>query len=158
MADLATPEFLSSLKATYPPETPNSPHLWAIVAAVGFGASNVPEAVPAVFTYALQDLIRSQHATGISGDVAQEEQLLLARKIREAVLQSGLLSGMPRVRVISSSLSLTSCRPSSEMGAPFLICRKVDARVEYSTYELSVKLRSMFSSCFTSAQRGSARK
>ena len=121
MADLATPEFLSSLKATYPPETPNSPpHLWAIVAAVAFGASNVPEAVPAVFTYALQDLIRSQQATGISGDTAHEAQLLLARKIREAILQSGLLSGMPRVRVIPSSLSLASCRPLCEMGAPFL--------------------------------------
>ena len=119
MADLATPEFLSSLKATYPPETPGSPpHLWAIVAAVAFGASNVPEAVPAVFTYALQDLIRSQHASGISKDVAHEEQLLLARKIREAILQSGLLSGMPRVSVIPSFLSLTFCHPSSEIGAP----------------------------------------
>ena len=109
MADLATPEFLSSLRATYPPETPNSPpHLWAIVAAVAYGASNVPEAVPAVFTYALQDLIRSQQGAGISGDAAHEEQLLLARKVREAVLQSGLLSGMPRVRVIPSSLSWTS--------------------------------------------------
>ncbi|TBU39627.1 hypothetical protein BD309DRAFT_416376 [Dichomitus squalens] len=113
MADLATPDFLSSLKALYPPDTPNAPsHLWTVVAAVAFSASNAPNAVPAIFSYALDDLVASQHAAATAGDAAREEQLVLARKVREAVLQSGLLSGMPRVSAAIPSLSAVFWLPS----------------------------------------------
>lgn len=64
---------------------------WFIVAAVAFSASNRPEAVPRVFEQALQDL------RGTGSDKSQE--LLLARKMREALFKSGLISGYPKVRV-----------------------------------------------------------
>lgn len=62
---------------------------WFIVAAVAFSASNRPEAVPCVFEQALQDL-KSE-----GSDKPQE--LLLARKMREALFKSGLISGYPKV-------------------------------------------------------------
>ncbi|KAI1791489.1 hypothetical protein LXA43DRAFT_417851 [Ganoderma leucocontextum] len=110
MADLASPDFLSTLKAAYPPDTPNtSSHLWAVIAAVAFSASNVSEAVPLVFKYALEDLVQSQTQAGTRQDAAHDEQLVLARKVREAVLQSGLLSGMPRT--INSLVALHQVMP-----------------------------------------------
>ena len=116
MADLATAEFLSTLKAIYPFGTPNTPsYLWAIIAAVSFSASNIAEAVPLVFMYVLDDLVKAQRQAGTSQDTAHAEQLVLTRKIREAVLQAGFLCGMPRV---SSLLHVTTRRyfvPPSKM-------------------------------------------
>ena len=67
MADLATAEFLSTLKAIYPSDTSNTPsYLWAIIAAVSLSASNVAEAVPIVFMYVLDDLVKAQKQTGTS--------------------------------------------------------------------------------------------
>ena len=103
---LADPAFLASLKSLCPPslstsdpESPNavSTHLWAIVTAVAFSAANAPEAVPAVFAYELAALSAAQEAAGTPKEEAEAEQLAFARKIREGVLQAGLLSGMPRV-------------------------------------------------------------
>ena len=76
--------------------------LWAVVAAVSFSAANVADAVPLVFQYALDELVRGQQQP--NSDEARSEQLVLARKIREAVLQSGLLSGMPRVSLVFSCM------------------------------------------------------
>ncbi|KAH9857554.1 hypothetical protein C2E23DRAFT_865373 [Lenzites betulinus] len=104
MANFATPAFLASLKAIYPSGGPSTlayagalPNPWALITAVTFSASNAPEAVPVVFKYALEELKEEQRAQGTPDETAAKEQLLLARKIREGVLQSGLLSGMPRV-------------------------------------------------------------
>ena len=72
MADLATPDFLASLRALFLSDSDSDldsasasssssdQHLWAIVAAVSFSAANVAEAVPLVFRYALDDLVRAQ--------------------------------------------------------------------------------------------------
>ncbi len=101
MVDLATPDFLSALKAAYPPDTPNSPsYLSAVIAAVSFSASNIPEAVPLVFKYALDDLVRSQTQAGTPQDAAHQEQLVLARKVREGVLRAAPLCGLPRVSAL----------------------------------------------------------
>ncbi|KAL7282982.1 hypothetical protein ACG7TL_002402 [Trametes sanguinea] len=112
MADLATPAFLDTLKSLYPAHAPSTaahpgalPNPWPLVAAVAFSASNVPEAVPAVFAHALAEL----RARGTEGGAAREEQRVLARKIREGVLQSGLLSGMPRT--INSLIALNEVMP-----------------------------------------------
>ena len=105
MADLATPEFLSTLKAAFPPTAPNTPsYLWAMIAVVSFSASNIIEAVPLVFKYALGDLIQAQTQAGTPQDAAHAEQLVLARKIRETLLRAGLLCGMPRVSTLFHSI------------------------------------------------------
>ncbi|RDX52827.1 hypothetical protein OH76DRAFT_1400070 [Lentinus brumalis] len=109
MAHLATPDFLASIRALYPSTSSCDPNLWAVVAAVSFGASNVAEAVPLVFTWALDELIQAQHRANTPTDAANAEQLALARRIREALLQSGLLSGMPRA--ITSLVALHKVMP-----------------------------------------------
>lgn len=68
---------------------------WYIVAAVAFSASNRPETVPHVFQHVAQDL---------QGERAS--QLLLARKMRDALFKSGLTSGYPRVRYVSYNLAV----------------------------------------------------
>ncbi|KAI0806830.1 hypothetical protein C8Q74DRAFT_1188908 [Fomes fomentarius] len=101
------PDFLSSIKSLFPPASPQTPtHLWPVIAAVSFSASNLPEAVPLVFKQALDDLVRTQQT---AGQTDHDEQLVLARKIREAVLQSGFLSGIPRA--INSLVALHKVMP-----------------------------------------------
>ena len=64
---------------------------WFIVAAVAFSASNRPEAVPCVFKQALQDLK--------NGSYDKSKELMLAKKLREALFKSGFISGYPKVTV-----------------------------------------------------------
>lgn len=111
MADMADPDFLASLRALlpYPDDAPtsretSSPYMWIFIVAVAFSSANVPEAVPEVFKYAVEEVSQVLRVRfGLPEDEIREHQLSIARKIREAVLQSGLLCGMPRV---STSLSL----------------------------------------------------
>ncbi|KAH9918409.1 uncharacterized protein BXZ73DRAFT_105284 [Epithele typhae] len=93
--------FLAHIKALFPPSDAGSvpSTLWAIIAAVAFSSANVPEAVPAVFKSALEDL--DEHDP--------QEQIIFSRKMREAVLMSGLLSGMPRA--INSLVALRDATP-----------------------------------------------
>ena len=89
MAHIATPEFLSSLKRLYPPQSTYVKSPWYAVAAITFSASNCPEAVPLVLEYVLKDLdaIAASH----------EDRLAAARKIRDAVFKSGMICGFPKV-------------------------------------------------------------
>jgi len=101
MAAIASTAFLNHLKVLYPSHGALTPDAviaqpWYLVASVAFSASRHAEAVPAVFQFALNELKMVQ--VGESPDKAQEQQFRLVSKIREALLQSGLLSGMPRVR------------------------------------------------------------
>lgn len=91
MAHIATPEFLTSLKELYPPQSTYVKSPWYAVAAITFSASNCPEAVPLVLEYVLNDL----DAIGAS----HEDRLTAARKIRDAVFKSGMISGFPKVFV-----------------------------------------------------------
>lgn len=93
MSDIATPEFLSRLKAIYPTNTPNSlRNPWFFVAAVAFSASNLPEAVPLVYQHALQSVTSPDSHVGDDATT-----LLLVRKVKDALFKSGLLSGYPKV-------------------------------------------------------------
>lgn len=86
MADIATREFLARLEALYPKQDDGVVSPWSLVAATAFSSSNLPEAVPEVFKYALESL------------KTHEQRLLLARKLRDALFKSGMLSGFPKVR------------------------------------------------------------
>ena len=101
MAHLATPQFLQRLRALYPAQNDTTSHAWYIVTAVAFSASNKPDAAAAVFKYVLNDLEQSN--TGATEDL-EATKLTVAKKTREAIMQSGLLSGYARVgRKIASA-------------------------------------------------------
>ncbi|KAF9012878.1 hypothetical protein BDZ89DRAFT_1077208 [Hymenopellis radicata] len=80
MATIATRELLSRLESLYP----SSDGSWAMVAAIAFSASNAPEAVPEVYKFVSQNL------------KTDEEQLALARKLRDGLFKSGLICGFPK--------------------------------------------------------------
>ncbi|KAI0954683.1 hypothetical protein AcW1_006494 [Taiwanofungus camphoratus] len=121
MADLATDEFLNELKALYPARPLSTPDAvlaqpWYLVAALAFSASHKAEAVPLVFEFVLAELKLAQ-----SPEDAEKagEQRTLADKIREALLQSGLLSGVPLI--IDSLLALHAVMPNE-------LCREATIR------------------------------
>jgi len=93
MAQVATPEFLSHLKSLYPEQPSHLENQWYLAAAVAFSASNLPEAVPFVFQYVMEDLRLEAHLTT---DFANDA-LVLVRKIRDAVFKSAMISGIPKV-------------------------------------------------------------
>ncbi|KAK0202322.1 AhpD-like protein [Desarmillaria ectypa] len=98
MAHIATREFLARLEALYPKQNEGVVSPWSLVAATAFSSSNQPEAVPEVFKYALEGL------------KTHEERLLLARKLRDALFKSGMLSGFPKA--INALGQLHSAVPS----------------------------------------------
>ena len=105
-SDIATPDLLDGLKSLYPVDSESHPNPWYIVAAVGFTAGNLPEAVPIVFQYALDDLRRRRaqdHPENRVQAVVDEEELLLVRRIKDAIFKSGITCGYPRVLPCHSS-------------------------------------------------------
>ncbi|KAF8968314.1 AhpD-like protein [Flammula alnicola] len=84
--------FLNSLKALFPENAGRVGNPWYIVAAVAFSASNRPEAVPRVFEHVLEGL----RAPDGGNTTSKSDEKLLAQKLREALLKSGLISGYPK--------------------------------------------------------------
>lgn len=105
MSTLATTELLTHLKSLYPlrdvARGTNAVlrNPWYIVSAVAYGSSNRPEAVPIVFQHALDDLRQAQAEQQKPAEVARQEQLQLARRMREAILKGGMLCGYSRVNL-----------------------------------------------------------
>ncbi|KAK7688970.1 hypothetical protein QCA50_007661 [Cerrena zonata] len=104
MAHLASPQLLQRLRGLYPTQAGNVSHPWYIVTAVAFSASNKPDAAAAVFKYALEDLETSNTTENLHAT-----KLTVAKKTREAILQSGLLSGY--ARAINSLVALHGVTP-----------------------------------------------
>lgn len=69
---------------------------WYLVASVAFSASNRPEAVPLIFHFVLNEL-KLEQAGNVEGDQTLKEQLQLARRSRDCLVQSGLMCGYSRV-------------------------------------------------------------
>ncbi|EPQ55762.1 hypothetical protein GLOTRDRAFT_128979 [Gloeophyllum trabeum ATCC 11539] len=110
MAHLATPELLDRIKSLYP--TSSSPPATAqeylqnpyfFAAAVVFSAFNYPEAIPAVFQSALND-IKGLRAS-------EDEQRHLVRKIRDALFKCGILIGYPKA--INGLVALYGATPEN---------------------------------------------
>lgn len=109
MALIATPEFLSHLQSLYPPQASAVQNPWYIAAAVAFGASNVPEAVPLVFQHALKE-------------VRSEDKILLVRKTKDALFKSGVICGYPKVSTsISTAHSNAHLDHVSSRSTPLLL-------------------------------------
>jgi hypothetical protein len=80
-------EFLDQLRSLFPGSNTltTSENPWYLVAAVALSASNRPEAVAQVLTHAIRDV--PEHT----------ERIAIARKIRDGLFKSGLISGYPKV-------------------------------------------------------------
>ncbi|PCH38620.1 hypothetical protein WOLCODRAFT_136369 [Wolfiporia cocos MD-104 SS10] len=107
MAELATPEFLDELKAIYLAEAGadvKGVPPWYMVATAAFSSSGVAAAVPIVFKYALDDLKKTY-----DGEELLMHSRTLASKLREGLLASCVLCGLPRV--IESLVALHSATP-----------------------------------------------
>jgi hypothetical protein len=105
VSDIVTADLLDQLKNLYPidPENEEShPNPWDIVAAVAFTGSNLPEAVPIVYQHALNDLRHRQaqdHPEGKTQEEVDADELLLVRRIKDAIFKAGITFGYPRVRL-----------------------------------------------------------
>ena len=100
MAETATIEFLTRLKNTYPSSGSPSPFAqsssnadfanpWFIVAAIAYGASNRPEAVPIIYKFILNDLDSE------GADIETKRRVTTA--LRDAIYKAGIISGYSRV-------------------------------------------------------------
>ncbi|KAF5324755.1 hypothetical protein D9611_004187 [Ephemerocybe angulata] len=111
MSTTITTAFLNQLKSFYPASRlasggTNSSAIsnpWYIVTAVALSASNKPDGVPRVFEHMLSQELKD-HASD-----SQEDRLILARKFREAIFKSGLISGYPKA--INSLVALHEAMP-----------------------------------------------
>lgn len=103
MSELVTADFLTRLKSLYPlRETLRGTSAvlgnpWYIIAVIVYASSNREEGIPYVWHQVLQDLKEAQAAEHKSAAAAHQEQLLLARRLREGLLKAGLLCGYSRV-------------------------------------------------------------
>ena len=100
MAEIATTEFLTRLKDTYPSSGSTSPFAqspsnadfanpWFIVATIAYGTSNRPEVVPIIYKFILSDLDSE------GADIETKKRVTTA--LRDAIYKAGIISGYSRV-------------------------------------------------------------
>jgi len=105
---LLTPALLSSLRSH--PQLPH--HTWYFIAGATLSALNRPDEIPKVFQYVLEK--------GVAGTEEakpdQDEQLKIARKMREALVKGAPIVGLPKT--INALFALKSATPSSLIDEP----------------------------------------
>lgn len=91
LAPIITPALLSSIRST--PRLPH--HCWYYVVGVTLSTINRPEEIPKVLSYALE------HGVGPEGKdrpvTEHEERLNIARRMREGLVKSAAVVGLPKV-------------------------------------------------------------
>ncbi|OJD35693.1 carboxymuconolactone decarboxylase [Diplodia corticola] len=102
-----TPALLHSLRTH--PQLPK--HVWYYVAGVTLSALNRPDEVPALLTYALENGADAcaPAAKGVSESSQRADQLYVARRMREGLLKSAAIVGVPKV--INAILALKKVTP-----------------------------------------------
>ncbi|TCD70597.1 hypothetical protein EIP91_002627 [Steccherinum ochraceum] len=107
MAQIATSKFIAHLQSLYPNgEQSVVQSRWYLLAVVAFSASNLPDAIPLVFQYALEELKRE--GARKEADM-HRDQIALARRFREAIFRGGMLTGY--ARAINSLVALHEAMP-----------------------------------------------
>ena len=90
-----TPALLSSIRGQ-----PHLPHdAWYFLTGVTLSALNLPHEIPTVFKHAIE-----KGPGSCDTHPGHDEQLVIARKMREALVKAGSISGLPKVllRMMSS--------------------------------------------------------
>ncbi len=86
---VATPALLTSIRAH--PHLPQ--HTWYFIAGVTLSVINRPDEIPKVFKYAINN-----GAGSMDTKPQHDEQLLIARKLREALVKAAPIGGLPKVQ------------------------------------------------------------
>ena len=93
LPQIITPTLLSAIR-----KTPNLPqNTWYIIVATTLSVLNRPDEIPNVYSQAIA------HAPGPQKEAAmpsKEDQLRISRRMREALVKSGPISGFPKVREV----------------------------------------------------------
>ena len=93
---IATPALLSSIRAH--PQLPL--HTWYFITGVTLSVLNRPDEIPKVFQYALEKGV----GRADSKPPRHEEQLEVARKMREALVKMAPIGGLPKACLIAPPL------------------------------------------------------
>ncbi|KAL8791545.1 MAG: hypothetical protein Q9195_005873 [Heterodermia aff. obscurata] len=112
MAASSLPKILSPALLSYFQSHPYLPSCsWYFIASVTLSVLNRPDEIPAVFKYALEKGGRNAPAKP-----SHDEQLKIARQIREALVKTAPIGGLPKA--INSLLSLKSVTPPTLQDEP----------------------------------------
>jgi hypothetical protein len=86
---IITPPLLASIRGH--PQLPK--HSWYFIAGVTLSVINRPDEIPKVFKFAIE------HGVGPTENIkpAHPEQLQIARKLREGLIKSAAIVGLPKV-------------------------------------------------------------
>jgi hypothetical protein len=102
LPSLITPSLLHTLR-TYPHLPSNT---WYFITGVTLSILNRPDEIPKVFQHAIE---KSPLPPGQA--LKQDEQLLIARRLREALVKAAAIGGLPKVQQ-SDARSERSCHSS----------------------------------------------
>ena len=106
-APIITPSLLTAIR--------NQPHLlkntWYIVSGVTLSALNRPDEIPNIFQHAI-----TKGGDSVDCQPGRVEQLAIARQMREALVKSAAICGLPRT--INSLLELKKATPPDLLDEP----------------------------------------
>ena len=88
LVPVITPALLSSIRGQ--PHLPR--HAWYFLTGVTLSVLNLPHEIPTVFKHAIE-----QGAGIYDTEPGHEEQLEIARKMREALVKAAAIGGLPKV-------------------------------------------------------------
>ncbi|KAF2501277.1 hypothetical protein BU16DRAFT_522264 [Lophium mytilinum] len=110
-------------------------HAWYIVAGVTLSAINRPEEIPKIFTSAIEHGVGSRER----GPPVHAEQLRIARKLREGLIKSLAVVGMPKT--INALYALKDATPASLLDEPTGASPSARPAEVYSTPTAEILLR-----------------
>lgn len=94
-ASMITTELLDSLRC----QTDLPDDVWYLVVATALCVLNRPEEIPVVYTHAVGRGLGSSGSQNGAEAVGDQEQLRIARRMREALLKTSAIAGLPKVRL-----------------------------------------------------------
>lgn len=105
---IITPSLLASIRGH--PQLPK--HSWYFIAGVTLSVINRPDEIPKVFKFAIE------HGVGPTENIkpAHPEQLQIARKLREGLIKSAAIVGLPKT--INGLFALKGATPSELLDEP----------------------------------------
>lgn len=131
---IATPSLLASIRAR--PSLP--PNVWYFVAGVTFSILNRPDEIPRVFHFAI-DKDTNCNSSDSGNEEKHEQRLLVARRLREALIKTAPIGGLPKT--INALLALKATTPPSLLDEPLGFSPTARSTEIYNTPSSSIMHR-----------------